>query len=192
MTKKTILFIDNQDSFVWNLVDYVSQFHPETEVASNKIEVAKVKEIDPLGIVISPGPGHPANPKDIGSCIEVMMRYEGTPILGVCLGHQAINLAYGGTINRTAPVHGKASEIFHDGRGIFRGLESPLKGGRYHSLAVEDLAPPLRITATTSDGVVMGVRHRSLPVEGVQFHPESVLTPEGKRLIANWLEGLGR
>ncbi len=190
MTKKTILFIDNQDSFVWNLVDYVSQFHPETEVVSNRIEPARVKEIDPLGIVISPGPGHPANERDIGSCIEIMRRFEGTPILGVCLGHQAINLAYGGTINRTAPVHGKASDIFHDGRGVFRGLDNPLRGGRYHSLAVERLAPPLGITAITAEGVVMGVRHRSLPVEGVQFHPESVLTPDGKRLIKNWLEGL--
>lgn len=192
MTKKTILFIDNQDSFVWNLVDYVSQFHPETEVVTNKIEPAKVREIDPLGIVISPGPGHPAIPRDIGSCIEIMKRFEGTPILGVCLGHQAINLAYGGTINRTNPVHGKASEIFHDGLGVFREVENPLKGGRYHSLAVEKLAPPLGISAMTSEGVVMGVRHRSLPVEGVQFHPESVLTPNGKRLIINWLEGLGR
>ena len=192
MTKKTILFIDNQDSFVWNLVDYVSQFHPETEVVTNKIEPAKVKEIEPLGIVISPGPGHPAIPRDIGSCIEIMKRFEGTPILGVCLGHQAINLAYGGTINRTTPVHGKASEIFHDGQGVFKGVENPLKGGRYHSLAVEKLAPPLGISAMTSEGVVMGVRHRSLPVEGVQFHPESVLTPNGKKLIINWLEGLGR
>ena len=192
MTRKTILFIDNQDSFVWNLVDYVSQFHPETEVVTNKIEPAKVREIEPLGIVISPGPGHPANPKDIGSCIEIMKRFEGTPILGVCLGHQAINLAYGGTINRTTPVHGKASEIFHDGLGVFRGVENPLKGGRYHSLAVEKLAPPLGISAMTSEGVVMGVRHRSLPVEGVQFHPESVLTPNGKKLIINWLEGLDR
>jgi anthranilate synthase/aminodeoxychorismate synthase-like glutamine amidotransferase len=192
VTKKTILFIDNQDSFVWNLVDYVSQFHPETEVVTNKIEPSKVREIDPLGIVISPGPGHPAIPRDIGSCIEIMKRFEGTPILGVCLGHQAINLAYGGTINRTAPVHGKASDIFHDGRGVFRGLDNPLRGGRYHSLAVERLAPPLGISAMTSEGVVMGVRHRSLPVEGVQFHPESVLTPNGKRLIINWLEGLGR
>jgi anthranilate synthase/aminodeoxychorismate synthase-like glutamine amidotransferase len=190
VTKKTILFIDNQDSFVWNLVDYVSQFHPETEVVSNRIEPARVKEIDPRGIVISPGPGHPANERDIGSCIEIMRRFEGTPILGVCLGHQAINLAYGGTINRTAPVHGKASDIFHDGRGVFRGLDNPLRGGRYHSLAVERLAPPLGITAITAEGVVMGVRHRSLPVEGVQFHPESVLTPDGKRLIKNWLEGL--
>ena len=190
MTAKTILFIDNQDSFVWNLVDYVSQFHPDTQVASNRIEAGKVADIDPLGIVISPGPGHPANPRDIGSCIEVMRRFHGTPILGVCLGHQAINLAYGGTIERTAPVHGKASDIFHDGQGIFRGLKSPLRGGRYHSLAVETLAPPLTITAKTAEGVVMGIRHRSLPVEGVQFHPESVLTPEGKRLIANWLEGL--
>jgi anthranilate synthase component 2 len=188
--RKTILFIDNQDSFVWNLVDYVSQFHPETEVVSNRIDPARVKEIDPLGIVISPGPGHPANQRDIGSCIEIMRRFEGTPILGVCLGHQAINLAYGGTINRTAPVHGKASDIFHDSRGVFRGLDNPLRGGRYHSLAVERLAPPLGITAMTSEGVVMGVRHRSLPVEGVQFHPESVLTPDGKRLIKNWLEGL--
>jgi anthranilate synthase component 2 len=192
VTAKTILFIDNQDSFVWNLVDYVSQFHPETQVAPNRIEPSRVKEIDPLGIVISPGPGHPANPRDIGSCIEVMRRFQGTPILGVCLGHQAINLAYGGTIDRTAPVHGKASDIFHDGRGIFWGLKSPLKGGRYHSLAVETLAPPLRITAKTAEGLVMGVRHIALPVEGVQFHPESVLTPEGKRLIANWIEGLVR
>ena len=190
MTKKTILFIDNQDSFVWNLVDYVSQFHPETEVVSNRIEPARVKEIDPLGIVISPGPGHPANPRDIGTCIEIMRRFEGTPILGVCLGHQAINLAYGGTINRTTPVHGKASEIFHDGLGVFRGLDNPLRGGRYHSLAVERLAPPLMISARTAEGVVMGVRHESLPVEGVQFHPESVLTPSGKKLISNWLEGL--
>ena len=190
MTRKTILFIDNQDSFVWNLVDYVSQFHPETEVVSNRIEPSKVKEIDPLGIVISPGPGHPANPKDIGSCIEIMRQFEGTPILGVCLGHQAINLAYGGTINRTTPVHGKASDIFHDGRSIFRGLENPLKGGRYHSLAVERLAPPLGISAMTTEGVVMGVRHQSLPVEGLQFHPESVLTPNGKKLISNWLEGI--
>ncbi len=190
MTRKTILFIDNQDSFVWNLVDYVSQFHPDTEVVSNRIEPSRVREIDPRGIVISPGPGHPANKRDIGSCIEVMRRFEGTPILGVCLGHQAINLTYGGTINRTTPVHGKASEIFHDGRGIFRGLENPLKGGRYHSLAVEKLAPPLGISAITAEGVVMGVRHRSLPMDGVQFHPESVLTPNGKKLISNWLEGL--
>jgi anthranilate synthase/aminodeoxychorismate synthase-like glutamine amidotransferase len=192
VTRRTILFIDNQDSFVWNLVDYVSQFHPETEVVTNRIDPARVKDIDPLGIVISPGPGHPANPRDIGSCIEIMRQFEGTPILGVCLGHQAINLAYGGTINRTTPVHGKASEIFHDGRGIFRGLDNPLKGGRYHSLAVEKLAPPLGISAMTAEGVVMGIRHKSLPVEGVQFHPESVLTPNGKRLISNWLEGLVR
>ncbi|MGC9514027.1 anthranilate synthase component II [Methanocrinis sp.] len=190
MRGKTILFIDNQDSFVWNLVDYVSQFHPQTEVVANRIEPSRVREIDPLGIVISPGPGHPANKRDIGSCIEIMRRFEGTPILGVCLGHQAINLAYGGTINRTTPVHGKASAIFHDGRGIFRGLDNPLKGGRYHSLAVEKLASPLGISALTAEGVVMGVRHRSLPLEGVQFHPESVLTPQGKRLISNWLEGL--
>jgi len=190
LTGKTILFIDNRDSFVWNLVDYVSQFHPDTEVVTNQIEPARVREIDPRGIVISPGPGHPANAKDIGGCIEIMRRFEGTPILGVCLGHQAINLAYGGTINRTTPVHGKASEIFHDGRGVFRGLDNPLRGGRYHSLAVERLAPSLGITAITVDVDLLVVRHCGLPVEGVQFHPESVLTPDGKRLISNWLEGL--
>jgi anthranilate synthase component 2 len=185
---RPILFVDNQDSFVWNLVDYVSQFYPETVVKSNRVSLAEVTAMEPLGIVISPGPGHPANPRDIGSCLEIIKNFDRTPILGVCLGHQAMNLAYGGSISHTRPLHGKTSQIKHDGKGIFRGLENPLQGGRYHSLAVERLAPDLVISAETSDGVVMGIRHKTRPHCGVQFHPESVLTPGGKRIISNWIE----
>jgi len=190
MTTKNrpILFVDNQDSFVWNLVDYVSQFYPETVVKSNRASLVEVKVMEPRGIVISPGPGHPANPRDIGSCLEIIKNFDRTPILGVCLGHQAMNLAYGGSISHTRPLHGKTSQIKHDGKGIFRGLENPLQGGRYHSLAVERLAPDLMISAETSDGVVMGIRHKTRPHCGVQFHPESVLTPGGKRIISNWIE----
>jgi anthranilate synthase component II len=185
---RPILFVDNQDSFVWNLVDYVSVFYPETAVRSNKVTLAEVTAMRPLGIVISPGPGHPANPRDIGSCLEIIMQFADTPILGICLGHQAMNIAYGGTISHTRPLHGKTSEVEHDGKGIFRGIESPMIGGRYHSLAIERLAPDLEVSARTADGVIMGVRHKSRPHCGLQFHPESVLTPSGKRLISNWIE----
>jgi anthranilate synthase component 2 len=187
-TTRPILFVDNQDSFVWNLVDYVSQFYSETVVKSNRVSLAEVKAMEPLGIVISPGPGHPANARDIGSCLEIIKEFGHLPILGVCLGHQAMNIAYGGTISHTRPLHGKTSEIKHDGKGIFRGLENPMVGGRYHSLAIETLAPSLEVSAKTSDGVIMGVRHKSLPANGLQFHPESVLTPGGKRIISNWIE----
>ena len=187
-TTRPILFVDNQDSFVWNLVDYVSQFYSETVVQSNRVSLAEVKAMEPLGIVISPGPGHPANARDIGSCLEIIKEFGHLPILGVCLGHQAMNIAYGGTISHTRPLHGKISEIKHDGRGIFRGLENPMVGGRYHSLAIEKLAPSLEVSAHTEDGVIMSVRHKSLPANGLQFHPESVLTPGGKRIISNWIE----
>jgi anthranilate synthase component 2 len=187
-TTRPILFVDNQDSFVWNLVDYVSQFYSETVVKSNRVSLAEVKAMEPLGIVISPGPGHPANARDIGSCLEIIKEFGHLPILGVCLGHQAMNIAYGGTISHTRPLHGKISEIKHDGRGIFRGLENPMVGGRYHSLAIEKLAPSLEVSAHTADGVIMSVRHKSLPANGLQFHPESVLTPSGKRIISNWIE----
>jgi anthranilate synthase component 2 len=187
-TTRPILFVDNQDSFVWNLVDYVSQFYSETVVKSNRVSLAEVKAMEPLGIVISPGPGHPANARDIGSCLEIIKEFGHLPILGVCLGHQAMNIAYGGTISHTRPLHGKISEIKHDGRGIFRGLENPMVGGRYHSLAIEKLAPSLEASAHTADGVIMSVRHKSLPANGLQFHPESVLTPSGKRIISNWIE----
>jgi anthranilate synthase component 2 len=187
-TNGPILFVDNQDSFVWNLVDYVSQYYPETVVKSNQVKLAEVEAMEPLGIVISPGPGHPANPRDIGSCLEIIKQFWRTPILGVCLGHQAMNVAYGGTISHTRPLHGKTSEIRHDGKGIFRGLENPMVGGRYHSLAIEELSPELEVSAKTADGVIMGVRHHSRPHCGLQFHPESVLTPGGKKLISNWIE----
>ena len=189
---RPILFVDNQDSFVWNLVDYVSVFYENTTVRSNQVCLAEVQAMEPLGIVISPGPGHPATPRDIGSCLEIIRYFRRTPILGVCLGHQAMNLAYGGSISHTRPLHGKTSQIKHDGKGIFRGLENPLQGGRYHSLAVERLAPDLVISASTPDGVVMGVRHKSNPHSGVQFHPESVLTPSGKKIICNWVEDVVR
>ncbi|MDD1761592.1 MAG: aminodeoxychorismate/anthranilate synthase component II [Methanothrix sp.] len=185
---RPILFVDNQDSFVWNLVDYVSQFYPETVVRSNRVTIDEVKALQPLGIVISPGPGNPSNPRDIGSCLEIIKRFGDTPILGVCLGHQAMNIAYGGTVSHTKPLHGKTSMIEHDGKGIFRGLESPMVGGRYHSLAIERLSSELVVAAKTAEGVIMSVRHKSRPHTGLQFHPESVLTPSGKRLISNWIE----
>lgn len=185
---RPILFVDNQDSFVWNLVDYVSQFYPETVVRSNRVTIDEVKALQPLGIVISPGPGNPSNPRDIGSCLEIIKQFGETAILGVCLGHQAMNIAYGGTVSHTRPLHGKTSMIEHDGKGIFRGLKSPMVGGRYHSLAIERLSPELEVAARTADGVIMSVRHESRPHTGLQFHPESVLTPSGKRLISNWIE----
>ena len=185
---RPILFVDNQDSFVWNLVDYVSAFYPETTVRSNRVTLEEVAALRPLGIVISPGPGHPANQRDIGSCLEIIRQFSQTPILGICLGHQAMNIAYGGTISHTRPLHGKTSPIMHDGKGIFRGVENPLVGGRYHSLAIEKLSPELEVSARTGDGVIMGVRHKSRPHCGLQFHPESVLTPSGKKLISNWIE----
>lgn len=185
---RPILFVDNFDSFVWNLVDYVSIFYEFTIVRPNSITLAEVEKLDPIGIVISPGPGHPAKARDIGSCLDIILHHPQTPILGVCLGHQAMNLAYGGTISHTRPLHGKTSEIRHDGLGIFRGVENPLQGGRYHSLAIEELAPQMEITATSAEGVVMGIRHKSRPHCGLQFHPESVLTPSGKRIIKNWVE----
>jgi anthranilate synthase component 2 len=185
---RPILFVDNQDSFVWNLVDYVSQFYEETAVRPNRITLGEVAAMQPLGIVISPGPGHPANPRDIGSCLEIIKQFGSMPILGVCLGHQAMNIAYGGTISHTKPLHGKTSMIEHDGLGIFRGIENPIVGGRYHSLAIEKLSPQLVACAKTAEGVIMSVRHKSRPHCGLQFHPESVLTPSGKKLISNWIE----
>lgn len=185
---RPILFVDNFDSFVWNLVDYVSIYYEFTIVRPNSITLAEVEKLDPIGIVISPGPGHPAKARDIGSGLDIILHHPQTPILGVCLGHQAMNLAYGGTISHTRPLHGKTSEIRHDGLGIFRGVENPLQGGRYHSLAIEELAPQMEITATSTEGVVMGIRHKSRPHCGLQFHPESVLTPSGKRIIKNWVE----
>lgn len=184
-----ILVIDNYDSFTYNLVQYLGELGQKIEVRRNDaIRLDEIDELKPERIVISPGPG---TPDDAGISVSAIKRFAGElPILGVCLGHQAIAQALGGRIVR-APVlvHGKSSEIRHDGRTIFEGLPAQFKAGRYHSLAVahEDLPSNLEISATTTDGVIMGLRHKQMKLEGVQFHPESILTPDGKTLLANFL-----
>ena len=187
-----VLFVNNRDSFVWNLVEYVSIFEPDTIVVPNTITLGEVREINPDAIVISPGPGNPNDPHDIGSCIEII-RASDVPLLGVCLGCQAINVAFGGTVGHASvgPVHGKASEISHDGVGIYKGLPNPFTGGRYHSLAVDHVSHELLVVARSPDGVVMGIRHRRRPIEGVQFHPESVLTPDGLGIVERWVKVVG-
>jgi anthranilate synthase component 2 len=184
-----ILFVNNKDSFVWNLVDYVSIFEPDTLVVPNTISLEEVKQIAPDAIVISPGPGHPANPRDIGNCLDII-RESTVPLLGVCLGNQAIAIAFGGEVSHSppGPLHGKTSLIDHDGSGLFQGLPSPLVGGRYHSLAITKLPKELEVTARTKDGIIMGIKHRIRAIFGLQFHPESVLTPHGLRIIENFLK----
>jgi anthranilate synthase/aminodeoxychorismate synthase-like glutamine amidotransferase len=185
-----VLVIDNYDSFTYNLVQYLGELGAEPRVVRN--DQARVEELlaeRPERLVISPGPCRPA---DAGVSIEASRRFaeEGVPVLGVCLGHQALAEAFGGRIVLGDPVHGKVAEVRHDGRTIFAGLDNPLVAGRYHSLVVDpDLPDTLELSASSGD-VVMGVRHRELPAEGVQFHPESVLTEAGKRLLANFL-GVG-
>lgn len=186
-----VLFINNFDSFVWNLVDYVSIFESNTIVVENTISLGDVRKIDPDAIVISPGPGHPARRADIGNCIEIIKEFgEKIPILGVCLGHQAICVAYNGEVSHSnsGPLHGKTSLVIHDGKNIYRNVANPLIAGRYHSLSAKKIPPDLKVVAVSNDGEVMGLRHRKFPVEGVQFHPESVLTPEGLKIIKNFLE----
>ena len=188
--KAMILVIDNYDSFTYNIVQYLGELGTEVKVYRNDaLTVEKIAELKPERILISPGPGIPAN---AGICIDAIRAFSGkVPILGVCLGHQAIGEAFGGIVVRANTLmHGKTSEICHDARTIFRGLPYRFKATRYHSLVVEKdtLPDSLEISATTPDGVVMGVRHRSLPVEGVQFHPESVMTEHGKSLFGNFLK----
>lgn len=186
-----ILVIDNYDSFTYNLVQYLGELGERIEVRRNdEVTVAEIKEqYRPEKILISPGPG---TPTDAGVSLEVIEAFAGRiPILGVCLGHQAIGQAFGGRVVRAPTlVHGKASEVCHDGKTIFEGLEKQFKAGRYHSLMVERESLPacLEISATTPDGIIMGLRHREMKIEGVQFHPESVLTNEGKQLLANFLK----
>lgn len=186
-----VLFINNRDSFVWNLVDYFSMFESDTEVVPNTITVEEVKSISPDVIVISPGPGNPENRNDIGSCVDVI-RVLGAeiPVLGICLGNQSINTAFGGTTGHTegGPVHGKGHRIQHNESPIFEGISNPMTAGRYHSLGIETLSSELEVIATTQDGLIMGVRHKKYPVYGLQFHPESVLTPDGLKLIGNFLK----
>jgi anthranilate synthase component 2 len=184
-----ILVIDNYDSFTWNLVQYLGELGADVRVTRNDaMTVDQVIAMAPERIVISPGPG---TPDDAGISLELIRRMGATtPILGVCLGHQAIGQAYGATIARARrQMHGKTSEIRHDGHGVFAGLPVPFIATRYHSLVVlrDTVGNGLDVTADAEDGEVMGVRHREHPVEGVQFHPESILTREGKQLLGNFL-----
>jgi anthranilate synthase/aminodeoxychorismate synthase-like glutamine amidotransferase len=185
-----ILLVDNYDSFVYNLVQELGELGAEPVVHRNDaIDVEGIRLLNPDAIVISPGPGRP---EDSGISLAVVDALSGEfPILGVCLGHQCIGQAFGGRIVR-APVlmHGKTSSVSHDGRGVFRGLPDPFVATRYHSLVVDPTSVPdvLEVTATAPDGTIMGLRHRELPVEGVQFHPESVLTSLGPKLLQNFLD----
>ena len=184
-----VLLIDNYDSFTWNLAQYLGELGAPPVVKRNdEITCEEIEALRPERIVISPGPGRP---ESAGISIEVIRRFgPRMPLLGVCLGHQAIGVAFGGEVVRAPQLmHGKTSPVTHDGKGVFRGVSQPFTAGRYHSLIVADPLPTdLEATARTEDGTLMGVRHTSLPVHGVQFHPESVLTGEGRQLLKNFLE----
>ncbi len=185
-----ILVIDNYDSFTYNLVQYLGELGAVLQVVRNDaVDVDTIAAMKPERLVISPGPG---TPDDAGISLDVIRKLgTSTPILGVCLGHQAIGQAFGGTVARAgAQMHGKTSAIRHDGRGVFAGLSNPFTATRYHSLAVLRATVPdeLEVTAWAEDGEIMGLRHRRFPIEGVQFHPESILTVEGKRLLRNFLQ----
>jgi para-aminobenzoate synthetase component 2 len=186
-----ILVVDNYDSFVYNLVQYLQQLQADTTVLRNdEVTPDQVTEYD--GVLLSPGPG---TPEEAGACVDIVKEKGGqVPIFGVCLGLQAIGVAYGGVVGRADELlHGKTSEVFHEGAGVLAGLPSPFTATRYHSLAIaQDSVPDtLQVTARTEAGVIMAARHRDLPVEGVQFHPESVLTEGGHRMLANWLAMCG-
>jgi anthranilate synthase/aminodeoxychorismate synthase-like glutamine amidotransferase len=186
-----ILVIDNYDSFTYNLVQYLGELGAELRVRRNdQVTVGEIEAMAPEQILISPGPGRP---EDAGISVDVIRRFGPTvPILGVCLGHQAIGAVYGGTVSRAStPMHGKTSTIVHDGKGLFRGITDPFLAGRYHSLVIsgDGLPSELEVAARTrEDGTIMAVRHRSYSVHGVQFHPESVLTDEGRRILRNFLD----
>jgi anthranilate synthase/aminodeoxychorismate synthase-like glutamine amidotransferase len=183
------LVIDNYDSFTYNLVQYLGELGAEVEVVRNdRSSVEELLASRPERVIVSPGP---CTPNEAGISLDVVRRFPeaGIPTLGVCLGHQALAQAFGGTVVRHQPVHGKTGTIEHDGRTIYSGLRSPLTVGRYHSLIVADELPACLEVSARGDGVVMGIRHRDLPAEGVQFHPESVLTDGGMELLRNFLEG---
>ncbi len=191
--KPKLLMIDNYDSFTYNLVQYLGELGAELIVRRNDaIDVAGVRALSPDAIVISPGPCTPA---EAGISVAVLRQLAGHfPILGVCLGHQCIGAAFGGRVGRASRLmHGKTSPVMHDGRTIFAGLSNPFEAMRYHSLLVEPAGLPkcLEVSARTAEGEIMGVRHRDYPIEGVQFHPESIGTGEGKQLLSNFLAGLG-
>jgi anthranilate synthase component 2 len=184
-----IVLIDNYDSFTFNLVHYLGSLGAQTLVhRNNKISVGAVMASQPEAIVLSPGP---CTPNEAGICLDLIKQAApSVPILGVCLGHQAIGQAFGGKVVRAAPMHGKLSDIRHDGSGVFRGINGPLKATRYHSLVVERASLPraLRVNAETADGLVMGLMNESLPVHGVQFHPESIASEHGHLLLKNFLD----
>jgi para-aminobenzoate synthetase component 2 len=187
-----ILVVDNYDSFVFNIVQYLQQLGAEVVVKRNdEVNANSINEFD--GVLLSPGPG---TPEDAGACIEIVNAAieKQKPLLGVCLGHQAIGAALGGKVSRAPELlHGKTSQVQHKNEGVFKDLKSPFRATRYHSLAIEKPNFPndLIITATTESDVIMGVKHKTAPIEGVQFHPESVLTEGGHRLLANWLQTIG-
>jgi len=184
-----ILLIDNYDSFTFNLAQYLGELGAPPLVRRNdEVTVGEIEAMGPERIVISPGPGRP---EDAGVSVETIRRLgPRVPLLGVCLGHQGIGLAFGGAVVRARELmHGKVSAVHHDGRGVFRGLPQPFTAGRYHSLAVDEPVPDeLEVSARTETGTIMGLRHRTHPIHGVQFHPESVLTGSGKLLLRNFLE----
>jgi para-aminobenzoate synthetase component 2 len=188
-----VLVIDNYDSFVFNLVQYLGQLGVECEVRRNdEISVADVGRLRPGGVLLSPGPG---TPERAGICMKVIEEYAGRlPIFGVCLGHQAFGAVYGGVVDRAPELlHGKTSLVHHTGAGVLAGLPSPFTATRYHSLAVDEgtLPAEIEVTGRTESGIVMAMRHRTLPIEGVQFHPESVLTQGGHLMLANWVAACG-
>lgn len=185
-----IFVLDNYDSFTYNLVQYMGELGAEMTIRRNdELTVDEVESLAPERVLLSPGP---CTPQEAGISIDLIQRFAGkVPILGICLGHQAIGAAFGGEVVRAPKLmHGKTSEVEHDGKTIFTGIDSPMTCTRYHSLIVSDQNLPgdLEVSARTADGTIMGLRHRQYPVEGVQFHPESVLTDDGKRLIKNFLE----
>jgi anthranilate synthase component 2 len=189
-----ILLIDNYDSFTYNLYQYLCELGADVRVERNDaVGLEDIEEMAPERIVLSPGPCTPA---EAGVCVDVVRRFgPHIPLLGVCLGHQCIGEAYGAVVAGAGEiVHGKTSPITHDGRGVFTGVPSPFEAIRYHSLAIvpDTMPAELEVTARTPGGIIMGVRHRTHPVEGIQFHPESIMTLEGKRLLANFLSGAGR
>lgn len=185
-----LILLDNYDSFTYNLYQYLTELGANARVIRNdKITLSEIEHLEPTGIVISPGP---CTPREAGLSCKIIDKFGPTiPTLGVCLGHQCIGQVYGGTVKRAGEImHGKTSMIYHDGKGVFDSLPMPFEAIRYHSLAVgrDDLPDSLEISAQTDNGLIMGIRHKSFPIEGVQFHPESIMTKVGKKLLANFLD----